>query len=187
MLLALTVTASSMTLFEHPESQEFNPFAEESLPGALDDPYLMNDDEEKLENEKKRRTKLALIQHIDRYQAELRRQEKSMKAEAARRATFTAYDCAAQAAALAAALNPGEDYDRRATMAALAAALKADEDYDRAATLAALAAALKADEDNVIVISDDEPPPKRPKPSPLPGFFGHRFPTKSTASASSAS
>ena len=167
MLLALTVTASSMTLFEHPESQEFNPFAEESLPGALDDPYYMNDEEEKLENEKKIRMKLAQIQHINRYQAELRRQEKSMKAEAARRATFTAYDRAATAAALAAALNP-------------------DEDYDRAATLAALAAALKADEDNVIVISDDEPPPKRPKPSPLPGFFGHRFPTKSTASASSA-
>ena len=69
---------------------------------------------------------------------------------------------------MAAASNPGEDYDRRATMAALAAALKADED-------------------NVIVISDDEPPPKRPKPSPLPGFFGHRFPTKSTASGSSGS
>ena len=130
-LLALTVTASSMTLFEHPESQEFNPFAEETLPGALDDPYYMNDEEEKLENEKKIRTKLAQIQHIDRYQAELRRQEKSMKAEAARRATFIAYDRAVTAAALAAALNP--------------------------------------DEGNVIVISDDEPSPKRLKPSPLPG------------------
>ena len=183
MLLALTMTASSMSLFEHPESQEFNPFAEESLPGALDDPYLMNDDEEKLENEKKIRTKLALIQHIDRYQAELRRQEKSRKAEAVRRATFTAYDRAAQAAALAAASNPGEDYDRRATMAALAAALKADQLDGRRAT----AAALEADEVEIIMISDDEPPPKRPKPSPLPGFFGHRFPTKSTASASSAS
>ena len=43
MLLALTMTASSMSLFEH-ESREFNPFAEESLPGALDDPYLMNDE-----------------------------------------------------------------------------------------------------------------------------------------------
>ena len=32
---------------------EFNPFAEESLPGALDDPYYTNDDEEKLENEKR--------------------------------------------------------------------------------------------------------------------------------------
>ena len=176
-----------MKLFEHPEDQEFDPFAEESLPGALDDPYYMNDDEEKLENEKKIRTKLALIQHIDRYQAELRRQAKSSKAEAAKRATFTAYDRAAQAAALAAASNPGEDYDRRATMAALAAALKADELDGRRATVAALAAALKADEVGIIMISDDEPPPQRPKPSPLPGFFGHRFPTKSTASASSAS
>ena len=187
MLLALTVTASSMTLLEHPESQEFNPFAEESLPGALDDPYYMNDEEEKLENEKKSRTKLALLQHMERYRAELARRKTVSESGEARRATFTAYDRAAQAAELAAASNPGEDYDRRATMAALATALKADEDYDRAATLAALAAALKADEDNVIVISDDEPPPKRPKPSPLPGFFGHRFPTKSTASASSAS
>ena len=85
-----------------------------------------------------------------------------MKAEAAKRATFIAYDRRATMAALAAASNPGEDYDRRATMAALAAALKADELDGRRAT----AAALKADEVEIIMISDDEPPPKRPKPSP---------------------